>query len=185
MRVTGVVLAAGSATRFGSLKQLALFRGKPLVRHVTETVIASGCDQVLVVTSGDALDDALSGLGVRIVVNENAGEGIASSIRLAVTEAPAGRLLLALADQPLVSPAHLKALITCDAPIAASRYAGIDGVPAIFSNALRNELLELRGDRGARSVIEKHHDQVVSIEFEAAAIDIDTPRDLQRLGSPD
>jgi molybdenum cofactor cytidylyltransferase len=105
-------------------------------------------------------------------MNPDADEGMASSIRAGVARAGAeSRILITLCDQPRVTAAHLRALIAMDAPIVASGYAGIAGVPAVFAPALIPELLALRGDVGARAVIERHGAHV--IPFEDAAFDVD------------
>ena len=104
--------------------------------------------------------------------NPEAEEGMASSIRAGISSAPPdSRLLITLCDQPLVTAEHLRALIAVDAPIVATGYSGIAGVPAVFAPELLPELLALRGDVGARSIIERRG--AVVIPFEAAAHDVD------------
>lgn len=121
----------------------------------------------------------LKQLKVELLENKNWQEGIASSIRLAVEAAGQSRILFTLCDQPLVTSEHLRALIESTAPIAATGYRGIAGVPAAFDSQFRDDLLSLRGDRGARAVIETQGATV--IPFEDAAIDIDREEDYQKL----
>lgn len=115
------------------------------------------------------------------LLNPNWQEGIASSIRTAVDAYPGARILFTLCDQPLVTPEHLRALLAVDAPIVATAYDGITGVPAVFAPQFAHELRLLVGDRGARVVIEAHRDVVTTIAFEPAAVDIDTTADYQKL----
>ncbi len=95
-------------------------------------------------------------------------------------------VLLMLADQPLVSVEHLQSLVSAwnSSPhtICASAYADTQGPPVIFPSRFFDELMALQGDRGARAVIESNGDQAMTILFEDAAIDIDTPGDLNKLG---
>jgi CTP:molybdopterin cytidylyltransferase MocA len=115
-------------------------------------------------------------------LNPEAEEGIASSIRTGVRLAgDNARILILLCDQPLITIEHLRNLLAIDAPIVATGYAGIAGVPAVFAPEFVSELLALRGDRGARTVIEAHRDVVRVVPFEDAAVDIDTADDLRRL----
>jgi molybdenum cofactor cytidylyltransferase len=108
--------------------------------------------------------------------NPLADEGMASSIRAGVERAGTdARILFLLCDQPRITADHLRALIAVDAPIAASGYAGIAGVPAIFAPRFVPELLALRGDRGARAIIERHREEVGVVVFEDAAFDVDEP----------
>jgi molybdenum cofactor cytidylyltransferase len=67
------------------------------------------------------------------------------------------------------------------AVIAASSYAGVQAVPAVFPRVTFAGLRALRGDRGARSVIESAPCPVVAIEFPGGEVDIDSPEDLALL----
>ena len=156
-----IVLAAGFSRRLGSPKQSIVFEGETLLERATR-IAREVADDVVVVTREN---------------NPDAEEGMASSIRAGVSLAGAdARLLITLCDQPFITAEHLRTLIAIDAPIVASGYAGIAGVPAIFAPEFASELLALRGDRGARSVIETHGARVVF--FEDAAVDVDTRSDI-------
>lgn len=171
------VLAAGGSSRLGRPKQMLDYRGEPLVVHAARVAVASGCDRTLVIWSSAAPLPPMR--DVDFIENADWEEGIASSIRKAVEAAGVARLLITLADQPLVTAEHLRRLVASPALIAATGYRGIAGVPAAFDPSLRSDLLALRGDRGARAIIEAHEAEV--IPFEAAAIDIDTQRDYDKL----
>ena len=156
-----IVLAAGFSRRLGRPKQDVVFEGETLLARATR-IAREVADDVVVVTREN---------------NPHAEEGMASSIRTGVALAgPDARLLITLCDQPLVTAAHLRALLAIDAPVVATGYAGIAGVPAVFAPELVPELLALRGDRGARSIIEQHGARVVF--FEDAAMDVDTRSDI-------
>lgn len=156
MRVVAIVLAAGFSRRLGRPKQDVVFRGETLLGRTTR-IAREVADDVVVVTREN---------------NPHAEEGMASSIRAGVARAePGARLLILLCDQPLVTADHLRALVAVDAPIVASGYSGIAGVPAIFDPSFVPELLALRGDRGARAIIAKHG--AVVVPFEDAAFDVD------------
>lgn len=165
MRVVAVVLAAGSSTRLGQPKQDLVYRGETLLQRAAR-IAREVADETIVVTRE---------------VNPDADEGIASSIRAGVARAGEARILITLCDQPLVTAEHLRALLAIDAPIVASGYRGIAGVPAAFAARFIPELLALRGDTGARKVIEAHRDEAVIVPFEEAGTDIDSPEDLRRL----
>ena len=185
MGVTAVVLAAGSSRRFGSPKQLFDLGGESLVRRAARTALQVAPTIVVIpdMTSGFvalatsmAIREALSGLGVKIVENPEAAEGMASSIRVGVRSCE-GDVLITVCDQPHVTSSHLSALLQSGAPITATSYADTAGVPAFFSASFRDELLELRGDRGAKALFERHADIVKLIPLPGAAMDIDLPSD--------
>ena len=155
-RVVALVLAAGASRRLGTPKQSLVFEGETLLERATR-IAREVADEVIVVTRED---------------NPEADEGMASSNRVGVRRAgPDARILITLCDQPLVTAEHLRALLAIDAPIVATGYAGIAGVPAVFAPELVPELLALRGDVGARAIIERHGAEVVV--FEDAAFDVD------------
>lgn len=159
-----IVLAAGSSSRLGRPKQDLVFEGETLLGRATR-IAHEVSDRVVIVTREN---------------NPDADEGIASSIRAGVREAGEGRVLIMLCDQPHITVAHLRALLAIDAPIVATGYAGIAGAPAVFAPQYREELLALRGDRGARDVIDRHREVVHVVAFEDAAADIDTEEDVTR-----
>lgn len=168
-----IILAAGASRRLGRPKQLLQFDGEPLV--VRAARIGSSVAQTIVVIPADAAIREVLG-GYIAIENPDRDEGVASSIRAGVA-ACEGDVLIMTCDQPLITSEHLRALIEAQSPIAATGYNGISGVPALFAAKFRDELLALRGDVGARRVIESHRDEAVTIPFAAAALDVDTQAD--------
>jgi molybdenum cofactor cytidylyltransferase len=165
VRVVAIVLAAGSSSRLGRPKQSIVFQGETLLARAAR-LAREVADEAIVVTRE---------------TNPDADEGIASSIRAGVRAAGEARILILLCDQPLITAEHLRALLAVDAPIVATLYGGIAGVPAVFAPELIPELLSLQGDRGARVVIERHKARMQGVACEAAAVDIDTEGDLLAL----
>ena len=159
-----IVLAAGFSRRRGASKQLFEIDGETLIHRAAR--IASEVGEVIVVTRREFA------VPFRTVINEDAEEGMASSIRAGVAACD-DDVLITLCDQPDVTAEHLRALVNANAPIAATAYSGTLGVPAYFAREFRDELLALRGDAGAKRIIEAHREVVKSIEFEDAAIDVD------------
>lgn len=181
-----VVLAAGAGRRFGGDKLLALVDDVPLVRVSVEPY-AELCGRVTVVVSADErLADALSGLPVDLVVNRDADEGIASSIRAAVSQVsdrPA--IMIALADEPRVDRKLVADVMRLwhetQAPVVAPRYNGEIGHPVLFDRRCYADLLALEGDRGARGLILSMKDEVRFVDVDRdRPLDIDTPADLER-----
>jgi molybdenum cofactor cytidylyltransferase len=157
--VTAVVLAAGFSRRFGSPKQLFEIDGEALVHRAARVARAVAPTVVVIPRNALAIREALRDLEVDLVENDEADEGIASSIRAGVRSCE-GDVLLTVCDQPGVTSAHLQNLIDTSAPIAASAYAGTVGVPALFSSMYRHELLALRGDAGAKALLSVHAAEV-------------------------
>ena len=184
-----VVLAAGMSRRFGSTKQLELFEGEPLVRRAARLAEAvCGYRSMLVVGSDwRRVHDACAPLAGFVIRNDRYEAGMASSIVAAVNVLPrtASGVLVMLADQPLITAEDLCRLIDSwvEAPrgIACSRHGAYAGPPVIFPCSDFGELLELEGDRGAKSVIQANGERVRFVECSHVRSDVDTPRDLARL----
>lgn len=188
-----VVLAAGAATRFGDSKQLALFRGVPLVRHAVRAA-ESVCGANVIVVAGSNWEQVLAACAPQkgfFVVNERFADGMSTSIVRGVGALPdsARGVLLVLADQPLITDRDLGALIDAwrrqPDVIVCSRFGDTFSPPAVFPRRCFDELAELRGDQGARPVIERHRGSVVAVELDHAAFDVDTPDDLEGLSAPE
>lgn len=184
-----LVLAAGAARRFGSPKQLARLRGESLLlRAVTRATEVAG-HSVTVVLGAHAADiaPALRHSPASVVVNRQWEEGLASSLRAGVAQLPGSTaaVLVTLADQAAITAMDLRRLVASwrQQPeyVVAASYDGRTGVPAIFPANTFSALLELRGDVGAQPLLRRMADRCVRVPMPNAAIDVDTPEDLQRL----
>ncbi|MFT3743995.1 MAG: nucleotidyltransferase family protein [Pyrinomonadaceae bacterium] len=184
-KIGGILLAAGASTRFGSPKQLAIYKGKSLIRRAAETLITSGCDPNVVVLGAEIEGSTkqLEGLRIDICVNENWQSGMSSSIKAGLQhllhlDLDLDAVLITLCDQPRVtSDSHALLLAEFQSkstPIVAARYNETIGVPALFSRELFDELANLEGDKGARNLIRSRND-LVTVDIDAAATDIDSP----------
>jgi molybdenum cofactor cytidylyltransferase len=184
------ILAAGGSRRMGKPKLALPYRGRPLITRAAETALAAGIGPVVVILGGDAEVYAplLTGLPLRIVVNELWREGMASSLRAAVAaarEAGATRLLVMLADQPGVTSSHLQALAVEESRVVATGYDFGAGPPALFTADVWDALDALRGDEGARSVLRAMIVDVRIVQASWSPDDVDAPEDYRRLVSPE
>ena len=191
-----LLLAAGASTRMGRPKQLLPYHGRTLLRHAAETAVASGCTPIVLVTGAlhEALVAEVSGLPIQTVHNADWETGMASSIRaglLALAEIQPAAVLIMLTDQPLVTPELLQELIDrqqqSQAPIVAAAYGDTLGVPAVFTQTMLPELLQLQGQQGAGRLIAGLGTAVGRVSFPAGLLDVDTPEDyanLQQLDGP-
>ncbi len=190
MHLTAVLLAAGSARRFGAPKLLAPWRGRPLWEHALAALPSAPevAETLVVVAPGAPAPPARP--RCRTVVNPEHAEGMGASLRAGVRAAAADTdaFLVALADMPLVPPGLIAALVTCygagEKPIVVPVRAGRRGHPVLIGAALRDELLAVRGDVGARGVLAAHPDLVAAVETadEGVLFDVDEPGDLGGAG---
>ncbi len=191
-RVTGVVLAAGAASRMGTPKQLLPLAGKPLLAHVLDAALASRLDDVIVVLGEAAAEirEAVdfSSPRVRVVENPRYLEGQATSLQAALDAAPAASDALAVlvGDQPGVTPALIDALLafaeTRVEPIIRPAFAGaagrVPGHPVILRREAWPAIRTLEGDEAARRIIRDNPGWVAELQLDTPPPpDIDTPAD--------
>lgn len=184
MSVAAIVLAAGASRRLGRAKQTVVIGGETLLERAVRIAREAGCARVIVVVDAAGaltaeLSDTLGKSGCEVVVNRQASEGMAASIRCGVERA--GELqvegaVLMTCDQVALRAEHLLALSAEMDRVTGSGYAGKVGIPAYFPAARFGELLELRGDVGARDLLRN----AFMVEDEGLELDIDTEEDLKR-----
>ena len=182
----GLILAAGAGRRFGSTKQLAELRGRPLLAHALEAMLAAGLERVIVVLGHDA--DAIRARvdfgAAEVVIAEDWADGQAASLRRGLAAAgEADAVVITLGDQPFITPqvigAALDQLDGYDAVRAL--YDGKPGHPVVLGRAVLDAAGELRGDQGARELLARLPRAPVGGRAPRRAVDVDTPEELQAL----
>ena len=183
----GIVLAAGGSRRLGEPKQLLRIGGESLLQRAVRQVLETAPRALIVVLGAQAerLRDELTQWPVRIVVNADWQQGMASSLRLAAAATEqwpdADRLLVGV-DQPALDGAHLQRLLQRAASHPGvdvlSGYAGIAGIPALLRPDTFALARDLHGDHGLRALLRERATEVV--EHAALAQDLDTQDDVAR-----
>jgi molybdenum cofactor cytidylyltransferase len=190
MRVVAILLAAGSARRFGGEKLLFQWRGRPLFEHALDALTSSPGIGTAIVVVQPRFPAPRGWPRCRFVVNPDHEEGMGSSLRAGVRAAPedADAYLVALADMPRITPELIASLIACyvaaGKPIVVPVHRGRRGHPVMMSRELREPLLAITGDVGAREIIHAHPEWVGEFETgdEAVVFDVDVPEDLENAG---
>jgi CTP:molybdopterin cytidylyltransferase MocA len=188
-RVAGIVLAAGAGQRFGGAKALVEIDRQSLASRAVFTLAEGGCEPIVVVIGAEAdrvRAEALPRGDVEVIENPEWASGMASSLRagLAALQGRCAAAVVALADQPLVSPAAVRRLAQAwegGASAAVATYDGAPRNPVLLDARLWPQVVEhATGDRGAGPFLRAHPDLVTEVPCEdvAAPDDIDTPEDL-------
>ena len=185
--ISGVVLAAGTGSRFGATKQLVQVGGKPLAQHAVDALIQAGIDELVLVTGHDAVRVA-GGLELppdaRVVYNAAFREGQATSLAAALhaLDDQSEAAVVLMADQPGVTAEVVWALVarfrTTRKQVVRAMYEDGPG-PSLLSREIYAEAGHLRGDVGARVLIASHPEWVEEVAFAGLApLDVDTTQDL-------
>lgn len=175
-----MILAAGSSIRLGQPKQLLEYEGETLLNRTIR--FANEVSNDIVVVLGARFQEiykTISNKNVQIIFNENWETGMASSIVAGLkTRLNTEKVIVSLCDQPYLTQTIFENLISSEKstnkPIVASNYSNQIGVPILFNQLIYNDLLGLKGDKGARSILPKYKDSIAEIDFPNGAIDIDT-----------
>ena len=179
--IGAIVLAAGAATRFGAVKQLAPVRGRPLLEHALDAARGVGRRVVVLGANADAVRAGAALDGFEVVECDDWQEGLAASLRAGV--AALGEIdaaVVLLGDMPGVTAQVVTgALDRLDGHDAVRTLAhGAPTHPVVLGPRALARVPQLRGDVGARALF----DGLRVAEWEAGeqfdARDVDTPADL-------
>lgn len=190
MSVVGIVLAAGTGSRFAAAdptappKMLAMVEGVPMVRRTVAVLLAGGVDRCVVVASAqvDGIAEALAGLPVDLVTNPDPSRGMFSSVQCgAGVAADSDMCVLLPGDMPFVQP------LTVTVLIAAAREAGRTAVPTldghaghpvVLSAAMRARILAAPADSRLDQELASEDVLTVSVVDPGVRRDVDRPDSL-------
>ena len=184
--IVGILLAAGSAKRFGGAKLMVpLAEGTPIGVAALKHLL-SGVDSVVaVVRPGDEeLAKALAANGARVTTCPRATEGMGVSLAWGVRAAPvASGWVIALADMPWIASttaARIAGALRRGSAVAAPAHSGDRGHPVGICARYYDELAALSGDEGARRLLSAHAQslELVAVNDPGVLRDVDTPGDL-------
>ena len=186
-----VILAGGASTRLGQPKQLLPYHGKTLLNHTVNEAINARADAVVVILgkNADLFENEIEEKA-RVIINKDWEEGMASSVRLGLhtllnSKPYMDAVIFMVCDQPHISSSVLNELITTQQKttkqIVTCNYGESIGPPALFHKKYFRELMELKGNVGARNIIQQNMNDVVTVPFPEGNIDIDTDEDYKAL----
>jgi molybdenum cofactor cytidylyltransferase len=190
--LAALVLAAGSSSRLGRIKQLEPWGDGTLLGHVVDQVRALPVDEVWVVLGADweRIRDEVDLGDCGIVENPEWEEGIAASLRVGLDallrRSKAESVLIVLGDQPDVPAGVVERMLEAQrrSPRLAvvPQYRYVWGNPVIVSRALWERLMSLEGDEGAKRLLQAHPEWVEEVWVDALPPrDVDTPADVEEL----
>ncbi|GAA2758652.1 nucleotidyltransferase family protein [Actinopolymorpha rutila] len=191
MTVAGLLLAAGEGRRLGRPKALVDLDGRLLVERGLATLTAGGCTPVHVVL-GAAHDEVLAAAdlaGATVVLNEDWRAGLASSLRAGLAALPSQveAVVVALVDQPLVTPEVVRRLRQAydgGAVTAVATYGGLPRNPVLLARSTWADVAaQASGDTGARAFLRANPDLTTPVPCDdvGAPDDVDTPAELATL----
>lgn len=186
-----VILAAGQSKRLGQPKQLLTLGEKTLLQHTIDSALKLKFPVFVVLGANEKnIRQSIQHENIHIIINDEWEEGMASSIRKGISALKqlymqTDGIIILVCDQPFIETSVLEILINeqknNDVKAIACSYSNKLGTPALFHKSLFSELMELKGDIGARQILKKHKEEIASIEFKNGKWDIDTLEDFMEI----
>lgn len=200
MTIAALILAAGRASRFGSLKQLAPINNKPMLQHCIDSANSAlpGAVYTLLGYQSELIKPNIT--ATKIIEHPQWARGIGSSISMGVNylSGDFDAILIMLGDQPMIKSPYLTKLIDLfnrdqdqiqkhqiqkhqtqkHQQTVCSCYQDNLGVPAIFSRRHFSDLMQLDGDQGAKQLLINLSPAPKTLSLKGLFKDVDYPQDL-------
>ena len=188
-----IILAAGASKRMGKPKQLLKTGNTSLIERTINVATHLPFKPIIAVVLGANFQKIQPIIplhnNVFVVENQQWHKGMGTSLKKGLSfliqkDPLLQSVIVLVCDQPYLNVKILAQLIETfeqnKSEIIASKYGDTIGVPALFSRKVFSDLLKLNKDEGARKIIKKNRDKVVSIDFEKGIFDLDTPEAYQQ-----
>ena len=189
MNIAILILAAGSSTRMGTIKQLLPVGNTTLLGITIENALKSNATKVYCVLGAnfEAIRNSISNFRIEIIRNSDYENGLSTSISRGIEEImhqDYDAILMVLADQPFINSETLNSLIQVylihPEKIVASSYESQVGIPVLIPKNYYSEFLKLSGDKGAKHFLNTNRDKIFAYNIKNLT-DIDTKEDYQEL----
>lgn len=187
--ISAILLGAGRSTRMGVDKLSLPWGRRTILEHCFNTLVRADVRELVVVLGirNQGLKILLQERKVKVVINRYSNKGMSTSIRRGVEALRPGSdgILIALGDQPFVKTRTINVLIHAfdqgKGGIIVPSFRGRRGHPVIFDRKYKGELLNLEGDVGGISVIERHPEDVRVVPVKSIGVvrDVDTWQDYK------
>jgi molybdenum cofactor cytidylyltransferase len=188
--ISAILLGAGESKRMGFDKLSLPWGKKTVLERCVQTLLRSRVREVVIVQGlrSRGVRNTFRGKNIKIVTNPHPAGGMSSSIRQGLRAVRPGSdgILIALGDQPSLKTRTINALIRIfdrgKERIIIPAFQGKTGHPVIFHKAYKKELMNLKGDVGGRSIIERHREDVRVVKVRSMGVvkDVDTWQDYEK-----
>jgi len=171
--ISAILLAAGQSKRMnGENKLTKEIQGTPLIKHSVKNILASSIDELIVVLGHqkETIEKLIDkNKKIKFVFNKDFESGIASSIKTGLnnlsekTEA----FFICLGDMPMVNPNIYNQLIKSinKREIIVPTYKGQQGNPVLFAKSMKEKIINISGDVGAKKILELNKDKILNLEI--------------------
>jgi len=189
--ISSILLAAGESSRMkGENKLIKEIKGIPLINYSIKNILASSVDEIVVVTGYES-EKVENIIGkhkkIKFVYNKDFKNGISSSIKkgLNTISNKAEAFFICLGDMPNVNQNIYNKLIKSrfnynkklrlehKKEIIIPTFDGKNGNPVLFSKFMKDKIMLIEGDSGAKNIIELNKNKVLNVSFDNEAVILD------------
>ena len=190
MKISAIILAAGSSSRLGRAKQLLKYKNKSFIQHLIKKLEKIGISNPIIVLGARYANIQQHLKEIRfkglVVENKQWEKGMSTSLIKGISsmDSTSEAALLCLTDQPLIPLSHYQELISSfekEQKLIVSFYNNSPGVPALIPRKYFDEILQLKGQGGAKYILRKYQTESVLIPCKEAELDVDTEEDYRRI----
>ena len=176
--ISAILLAAGQSKRMaGENKLTKKIQGIPLIKHSVKNILDSSIDELIVVLGHqkEIIEKLIDkNEKIKFVFNKDFESGIASSIKTGLnnlsekTEA----FFVCLGDMPMVNHDIYNLLIKSkdNKEIIVPTYKGQQGNPVLFDKSMKETVMNITGDVGAKKILELNKDKILNLEVNDQSI---------------
>ena len=176
--ISAILLAAGQSKRMLGINKLSkIFKGVPLINHSVKNILNSNIDELIIVIGFES--EVIKKLipkndKIKFVFNKDFQEGMSSSIKIGLNRisSKAKFFFICLGDMPMIDEKIYNKIIKDgqNYNITAPIYKKKQGNPVFFSITMKSEIMKIKGDFGAKKILETNNKKVFNLNINDDAI---------------
>ena len=189
--ISAILLAAGQSKRMdGENKLTKEIQGVPLIKHSVKNILASSIDELIIILGyqKEIIEKLIDKSGkIKFIFNKDFESGMASSIKTGLNNLSekTESFFICLGDMPMVGHDIYNQLIKSKAnkEIIVPTYKGQQGNPVLFDKSIKEKIMNITGDFGAKKILKLNKDQILNLEINDQSITkgFDTQDDFNSL----
>ncbi len=156
----------------GENKLTKKIQGIPLIKHSVKNILASSINELIIVLGyqKEIIEKLIDKHEkVKFIFNKDFESGMASSIKVGINHLSdnSESFFICLADMPMVSSNIYDFLIKSknQKDILVPTYKGQQGNPILFNKSMKEKIMSIDGDVGAKKILELNKDKILNLEI--------------------
>ena len=176
--ISAILLAAGQSRRMnGENKLTKEIQGIPLIKLSVKNILASSINELIIVLGHqkEIIEKLINkNEKIKFVFNKNFESGMASSIKAGLNNLSekTESFFICLGDMPRINRDIYNLLIKSknNKDIVVPTYNGQQGNPVLFSKSMKEKVMAIEGDVGAKKILGSHKDKILNLEINNESI---------------